>query len=171
MNPEVQRILDQAVASKSTPGIVAEIRDGGRTRFGRAGVSDTATGRKRQQHERFRIGSATKAFTATVVLKLVAEGKLSLDDTLDKWLPELFEDSRYQADEITVRQLLNQTSGVFSYSEDQEFFAKGVGEAWFEHRYDTFTPEHLVKIALKHPPTGAPGERFKYSNTNYILAA
>ncbi|MFI7452384.1 serine hydrolase domain-containing protein [Nonomuraea sp. NPDC049714] len=51
------------------------------------------------------------------------------------------------------------------------FFATGVGPEWFEHRNDTYTPRQLVKIALAHPPTGEPGQRFKYSNTNYILAA
>ncbi|GAA4069353.1 serine hydrolase domain-containing protein [Actinomadura miaoliensis] len=164
-------MLDQAVATKSAPGIVTELRDGQRAWFGSAGVSDTRTGRKRQQQERFRIGSATKAFTATVVLKLVAEGRLSLDDTLDTWLPGLFDGTGYDASKITIRQLLNQTSGIYAYTNDEEFFAKGKGEAWFEHRYETYTPQQLVKIALAHPPTGEPGEHFRYSNTNYILAA
>ncbi|MEV4107890.1 serine hydrolase domain-containing protein [Nonomuraea sp. NPDC049695] len=170
-NPGVQRVLDQAVASKIAPGIVTEIRDGHRSWFGSAGVSDTSTGRKRRQQERFRIGSASKAFTATVVLKLGAEGKLSLDDTVARWLPGLFDGSAYDADKITIRQLLNQTSGIYAYTNDEEFFAKGVGEEWFKHRYDTYTPEQLVKVALAHPPTGTPGQRFTYSNTNYILAA
>lgn len=170
-HPEVQRVLDRAVATKIAPGIVTEIRDGRRTWFGSAGVSDTKTGRKRHQNERFRVGSVSKAFTATVVLKLVAEGKLSLDDTLDRWLPGLFDGTAYEHGKITIRQLLNQTSGIYAYSDDEEFFKQGVGQEWFKHRYDTHTPEQLVKIALAHPPTGAPGERFKYSNTNYILAA
>jgi D-alanyl-D-alanine carboxypeptidase len=170
-HPEVQRVLDRAVATKIAPGIVTEIRDGRRTWFGSAGVSDTKTGRKRHQNERFRVGSASKAFTATVVLKLVAEGKLSLDDTLDRWLPGLFDGTAYEHGKITIRQLLNPTSGIYAYSDDEEFFKQGVGQEWFKHRYDTHTPEQLVKIALAHPPTGAPGERFKYSNTNYILAA
>ncbi|MGW0804817.1 serine hydrolase domain-containing protein [Nonomuraea sp. NPDC002799] len=171
VHPKVQRVLNQTVAAKLAPGMVAEIRDGGRSWFGSAGVSDTGTGRQRRQNERFRIGSASKAFTATVVLKLAAEGKLSLDDTLDKWLPGLFDGSAYQPGKITIRQLLNQTSGVYAYSDDEEFFATGVGAEWFKHRYDTYTPQQLVKIALAHPPTGEPGQRFKYSNTNYILAA
>ncbi|MFF5210019.1 serine hydrolase domain-containing protein [Streptosporangium sp. NPDC000396] len=170
-HPEVQRVLVQAVATKSAPGIVTEIRDGRSTWFGSAGASDTKTGRKRQQHERFRIGSASKAFTATVVLKLAAEGRLSLDDTLDRWLPGLFDGSAYDPGQITIRQLLNQTSGIYAYTNDEDFFARGVGAAWLKHRYDTHTPEQLVKVALAHPPTGAPGERFTYSNTNYILAA
>ncbi|MEV7099050.1 serine hydrolase domain-containing protein [Amycolatopsis sp. NPDC051045] len=67
--------------------------------------------------------------------------------------------------------MLNQTSGLFNYANDPEFFAKGVGSEWFEHRYDRYTPERLVEIAVAHPPHAAPGESFHYSNTNYILAA
>ncbi|MET8339151.1 serine hydrolase domain-containing protein [Streptosporangium canum] len=170
-HPKVQQVLDQTVAAKLAPGMVADIRDGRRSWFGSAGVSDTETGRKRQQNQRFRIGSASKAFTATVVLKLVAEGKLSLDDTLDRYLSGLFDGSAYKPDKITIRQLLNQTSGIYAYSDDEKFFATGVGAEWFKHRYATYTPQRLVKIALAHPPTGEPGQRFKYSNTNYILAA
>ncbi len=171
VHPQVQRVLDRTVAAKLAPGMVAEVRDGHRSWFGSAGVSDTGTGRQRRQNERFRIGSASKAFTATVVLKLAAEGKLSLDDPLDKWLPGLFDGSAYKPGKITIRQLLNQTSGIYAYTGDEEFFARGVGAEWFKHRYDTYTPRQLAKIALAHPPTGEPGQRFTYSNTNYILAA
>ncbi|MGW2223205.1 serine hydrolase domain-containing protein [Nonomuraea sp. NPDC001684] len=166
----VQQVLDRTVAAKLAPGMVADVRDGRRSWFGSAGVSDTGTGRERRQNERFRIGSASKAFTATVVLKLAAEGKLSLDDTLDRHLPGLFDGSAYDPGKITIRQLLNQTSGIFAYTDDEKFFGTG-GAEWFKHRFDTYTPEQLVKIALAHPPTGEPGRRFKYSNTNYILAA
>ncbi|MEV4571480.1 serine hydrolase domain-containing protein [Nonomuraea sp. NPDC049419] len=168
---KVQQLLDQTVAAKLAPGMVADIRDGRRSWFGSAGVSDTKTGRKRQQNQRFRIGSASKAFTATVVLKLVAEGKLRLDDPVGKHLPGLFDGSAYEPGKITVRQLLNQTSGIYAYSDDEKFFATGVGAEWFKHRYDTYTPQQLVKTALAHPPTGEPGQRFRYSNTNFILAA
>ncbi|WP_031157844.1 serine hydrolase domain-containing protein [Streptosporangium roseum] len=167
---EVQRVLDHAVAG-GTPGIITEIRDGSGKWFGSAGVADTETGRKRQQHEQFRIGSATKAFTATVVLELAAEHKLSLDDTVDKWLPGLVKGNGYDGREITIRQLLNHTSGIFNYGNDKEFFATGQGAAWFEHRYDTHTPEQLVKVALANPSYFEPGKGFGYSNTNYFLAA
>ncbi|MEV4218865.1 serine hydrolase domain-containing protein [Nonomuraea sp. NPDC049725] len=171
MIADVQRVLDRTVAAELAPGMVAEVRDGDRSWFGSAGVSDTATGRERRQDERFRIGSASKAFTATVVLKLVAEGRLSLDDTLDKHLPGLFDGSAYEPGRITIRQLLNQTSGLYAYSNDEKFFAKGVGAEWFQHRDDAYTPEQLVRIALAHPPVDEPGRRFGYSNTNYVLAA
>ncbi|MGW5345872.1 serine hydrolase [Streptomyces sp. HUAS TT3] len=167
----VQRALDDAVAKGGAPGIVAEVSDGPGGWFGSAGASDTATGQKRRQSEQFRIGSATKAFTAAVVLRLVAEGRLGLDDTVEQWLPGLVAGSGYDGREITLRQLLNHTSGVFNYGNDAEFFKKGVGAEWFRNRYATYTPEQLVRIGLAHPPLFAPGEAFLYSNTNYVLAA
>ncbi|MER5319437.1 serine hydrolase domain-containing protein [Streptosporangium roseum] len=170
-HPEVRRVLDSAVAKSGAPGIVAEIRDSHGKWFGAAGVSDTRTGRKRRPHERFRIGSATKAFTATVIAQLAAEGKLSLDDTVEEWLPGLVKGNGYDGTKITIRQLLNHTSGIFNYGNDEAFFAKGKGAAWFEHRYDTYTPEQLVKIGLANPPYFEPGKGFGYSNTNYFLAA
>ncbi|MDA0635538.1 serine hydrolase [Nonomuraea sp. MCN248] len=171
LHAQVQRALDQAVADGGVPGMVAEVRDPRGRWFGSAGVADTRTGRERQPNERFRIGSAAKPFTATVVLQLAAEGKLSLDDTVDTWLPGLVKGNDDDGGTITVRHLLNHTSGIFNYGNDEEEFAKFSGPAWLEHRYDTYTPEHLVKIGLRNPRSfEAPGDGFVYSNTGYILA-
>jgi D-alanyl-D-alanine carboxypeptidase len=167
----VQDALDRAVDTFRAPGIVAEGRDGGARWFGSAGVSDLDSGRPRRPYERFRIGSTTKAFTATVVLQLAGAHRLRLDDPVERWLPGLVQGNGYDGRSITIRQLLNHTSGIFAYTNDPAFFANGVGAAWFEHRYDRYTPEQLVRVALSHPPYGRPGERFTYSNTNYILAA
>lgn len=171
-NPEaVQRVLDDAVSSGVTPGIVTEIAKGDSRWFASAGKADISTGRERKPEELFRIGSAAKAFTAATTLKLVGEGVLSLDDTVEKWLPGLLDHSHYDGSKITLRQLLNQTSGIFNFSMDPEFYASGQGEAWYERRFKVFTPEELVRIALRHPPCNAPGEAFRYSNTQYYLAA
>lgn len=168
---EVQRVLDTAGTKYGAPGIAVEIRDRRGAWYGSAGAADTRTGRKRRPQERFRIGSTTKAFTATVVLQLAAERMLSLDDTVDTWLPGLIQGNGNDGSKITIRQLLNQTSGLFAYSNDPKFFTKGIGSAWFKHRYDSYTPTQLVEIALSNPPTAKPGERFAYSNTNFIVAA
>ncbi|SFI68392.1 D-alanyl-D-alanine carboxypeptidase [Streptosporangium canum] len=168
---QVQKALDQAVTDGGAPGMVAEVRDRRGRWFGSAGVADTRTGRERQPQDRFRIGSAAKPFTATVVLQLAAEGKLSLDDTVDKWLPGLVEGNDNDGGTITVRHLLNHTSGIFNYGNDKEEFAKFSGPAWLEHRYDAYPPEQLVKIGLRNPRSfEAPGDGFVYSNTGYILA-
>src|SRR4051812_25740226 len=166
----VQALLDRAV-STGAPGADALIQNGHQLWFGSAGVSDTATGRRRRPDERFRIGSTTKAFTATLVLQLVADHVLRLDDTVDRWLPGLVQGNGNDGRKITIRELLNHTSGLFAYTNDEAFFPQGVGAAWFQHRYDHHSPEELVRIALRHPPYGPPGQLFTYSNTDYILAA
>lgn len=155
---DLQTILDQAVADGGVPGILADVRDGSRTWFGTAG--------ERKQSDRFRIGSLTKAFTSTVVLQLDAEGELSLDDTVERRLPGLVPNGG----EITVRRLLNQTSGLFNYTMDEKLLARYVGPGFLKHRFDRVTPEELVKAAMAYPPAFAPGEGWGYSNTNFVLA-
>ncbi|MFE1875671.1 serine hydrolase domain-containing protein [Streptomyces sp. NPDC059496] len=167
----LQQVLDRAAAPGGAPGVVVDVRDGHGTWFGSAGVSDTGTGEERRPSERFRIGSTTKAFTAALVLQLAAEGRLGLDDTMEQWLPGMVAGNGYDGRAITIRQLLNHTSGIFNYGNDAQFFTKGIGAAWFQHRYDTYAPEQLIRIGLATPPSFAPGEAFLYSNTNYFLAA
>ncbi|MFC9426248.1 serine hydrolase domain-containing protein [Streptomyces sp. NPDC056987] len=155
-----QHVLDRAVREGEVPGIVAQIRDGGGHWFGTAGVADTRTRRARGHEDRFRIGSITKTFTATVLLQLVAEGQLALEDTVERWLPGVLTGNGHDGSTITVRQILNHTSGVFSHTRDQPALS----------RQESYTPEELVEIALSHPADFPAGKGWAYSNTNYILA-
>ncbi|GGK64844.1 D-alanyl-D-alanine carboxypeptidase [Sphaerisporangium melleum] len=139
---DIQRVLDRAVADGGGPGIVAELRDGHAVPwFGAAGVADMTTGRERRPGEHFRIGSLTKAFAGTVVLSLVAEGRLSLADTVAMWLPGVVEE-HLGADgtKITIRRLLNHTSGL---------------------------PDAI--LGQEPPSPEEPGGRFIYSKINYTL--
>ncbi|MFF0551840.1 serine hydrolase domain-containing protein [Streptomyces sp. NPDC004311] len=161
-----QRIMDRAVADGGLPGITAELRDARDPRAhwtGTAGVADTATGRERRPQDRFRIGSTTKTFTATLLLQLAAEHRLTLDDPVTTWIPEV-------PAGVTVRRLLNHTSGIPDYVTDPVIVSRSVGLPFLEHRFDGYRPEELVRIALSHPPLFAPGTSWSYSNTNYILA-
>src|SRR5690349_19960707 len=83
----LRRLLDRTVAEGGVPGIVAEVRDGRERWCGSAGAADTETGRERTPQDRFRIGSTTKTFVATVDLQLAAALMPCLDDTVDEWLP------------------------------------------------------------------------------------
>ncbi len=165
-----RRALKAAVAD-GVPGVTATARDGHRTWSRTEGVGDLRTGEPRSERDRYRVGSITKTFVATVVLQLEAEGRLSLDDTVDEWLPGVVEGNGNHGDRITLRQLLNHTSGLYNYTADEEFartyFAR---DGFLEHRYDTVTPRQLVAIATAHEPDFAPGTDWRYSNTNYILA-
>ncbi len=109
---------------------------------------------------RVRAGSLTKTFVATVVLQLAAERRLRLDDTVERWLPGLVPGG----DGITLRQLLNHTSGLFDVVEDEAFFRGVLTDPLRE-----YTPRQLVGIATAHPPVFAPGTGWGYSNTGYIL--
>ncbi|MFI9554812.1 serine hydrolase domain-containing protein [Nonomuraea endophytica] len=142
-------------------GVLAETGDGDRAR---AGVAVLGTTRKIPFNARFRVASGTKAFTATVLLQLAGEDRLHLDDSVSRWLPRL--DTR-----ITVRHLLQHTSGLFDYFRAPGSWPQLHTAAGFAtHRLRTYHPSELVTLALKHPLAFPPGTRWSYSNTNYILA-
>ncbi|ANS65283.1 alkaline d-peptidase [Streptomyces lincolnensis] len=161
----------QAVVKDGVPGVTLTAKDGRNVWSTTAGVGDLKTGKPRSADDRYRVGSITKTFVATVVLQLEAEGRLSLDDSVDKWLPGLVRGNGHDGRKVTLRQLLNHTSGIYNYTADETFgrtyFLK---DGFFEHRYDTQEPEELVAIAMAHKPDFAPGTSWNYSNTNYVLA-
>ncbi|QEV21080.1 serine hydrolase domain-containing protein [Streptomyces alboniger] len=163
--------MDAAVKS-GVPGVVGQAKDTYGTWKGTSGVGDLRTGRPRSADEHYRIGSITKTFVATVLLQLEAEGELSLDDKVDTWLPGVVRGNLHDGRHITLRQLLNHTSGVFNYRDDKEFVRTYMlKDAFFRTRYDTVTLDQHVKYAMANKRDFAPGTSWKYSNTNYSLAA
>ncbi len=154
-----QRELDNVVSASAVGGL-AEVRDGHRLWRGTSGVAEVGTTREVPVDGRFRAGSVTKTFIATVVLQLVDEGELRLEDTVEKWLPGVVPNG----DNITIRQLLNHTSGLYDFKDTltpPEILAG---------RWKTWTATEMLERALAEPPTvEPPGKAFDYSNTNYIL--
>lgn len=123
------------------------------------GTGDLATGAPVRTDQHLRIGSITKTFTATVVLQLVQEGKLSLDSPLADFRPDV-----PNAGHITVRQLLQMTSGLYNYSEDPGFNRR------LDQRPESrWSPQDLLDVAFHHPAYFPPGKGWHYSNTNYVL--
>ncbi|MFF2789349.1 serine hydrolase domain-containing protein [Streptomyces sp. NPDC058049] len=158
----VQQGLDALVRSDGLPAALASVQDvKGRARTYTAGVGDLATGAKVPDDGQVRVGSTTKTFTAVVVLQLVAEGKIGLDDKLDTHLPGLVRGEGIDGRGITVRQLLQHTSGIPDYE-------KEVGNAFLQRRY--LEPRDILDIALRKTADFAPGTSWAYSNTNYVLA-
>jgi D-alanyl-D-alanine carboxypeptidase len=156
--PALQQALDKVVAD-GVPGAIALRRDSGEEWHAASGVSDLTTKAPISARGRFRIGSITKSYVSTVVLQLVGEGRLTLDDTVERWLPGLVPNGAG----ITVRQLMNHTSGLYNYT-DGPFYLELLRDplkAW--------RPLQLVHLAVAHPPEFAPGTRWAYSNTNYIV--
>jgi D-alanyl-D-alanine carboxypeptidase len=156
-----------AIQQTGTVGVLAEVAGPGGTAYATTGLADSAAGASVRSGDEFRIGSETKTFVATVVLQLVAEGRLSLDDTVARWLPGVVSGNGNDGNTITVRELLQHTSGLYNYAVN---FPELASTAAFEaDRYTTYTPEQLVAIAMQHKPDFAPGSRWEYSDTNYIL--
>ncbi|XVU26392.1 serine hydrolase domain-containing protein [Actinoplanes sp. CA-054009] len=141
-------------------GVQALSRVGGDTDRARAGDAPA--------EGYFRMGSNTKTFTAVVVLQLAAERRLSLDDTVERWLPGVVSGNGNDGRRITIRQLLQHTSGLFNYTNDLDGLDSY--EGYLAHRLDHYDLADLAALAMKHEPVFAPGTSWDYSNTNYILA-
>ncbi|WP_350275115.1 serine hydrolase domain-containing protein [Kribbella sp. HUAS MG21] len=160
----VQQSLDKLATGNSFPGVLATVRErGGRARTYTAGVADLTTREPVRRDSRVRVGSNTKPFTATVVLQLVGEGKVGLDSPVEKYLPGLVRGAGIDGRKITVRQLLQHTSGIPDYDE-----ALADGYLKMQHTY--WEPREMVDVALRKKALFAPGAGWEYSNTNYILA-
>ncbi|MFC7534063.1 serine hydrolase domain-containing protein [Actinoplanes sp. GCM10030250] len=149
-------------------GVQALARTDGVTTRARAGVGDLDRGTPVPLGGYFRMGSNTKTFVSVVALQLVGEGKLSLDDTVDRWLPGVVAGNGNDGKAITVRQLLQHTSGISNYTNDLPGLNSYDG--FLAHRFEHHEPADLVALAMKHEPGFAPGTSWDYSNTNFILA-
>ncbi|MFE2106318.1 serine hydrolase domain-containing protein [Kitasatospora sp. NPDC059463] len=166
-----QQELRDLVDHGGMTAALAEIRIAGRSPWrGAAGTADLATGQPAGPDGRFRIGSVTKTFVSTVVLQLVGEGRLRLDDPVERHLPGVVPNGAA----ITVRQLLNHTSGLFNYTDDERFQIRSEADlqdfVYGTWRYRDYQPQQLAAVSAEHPPYFAPGQGWHYSNTNYVLA-
>ncbi|WNE99636.1 serine hydrolase [Streptomyces luomodiensis] len=171
---ELRREVARTLKDAGFIGITVEVRDGHRRIHARAGEAELNTGRPMPYGAHYRAASVTKSFVATVVLQLVAEGRLSLSDPVDRWLPGVVSGNGNDGRRITVRNLLQHTSGIhnYSYSDDTGDSA----EDFERTRFDHVSPEQVVAGAVKHqpdfPPASAddPEPDWNYSNPGYVLA-
>ncbi|MCA9969471.1 MAG: beta-lactamase family protein [Anaerolineales bacterium] len=128
------------------------------------GLSDLARGRDIQSKNHLRIGDITKTFVSTLVFQLIEEGHLGLDDTLDQHFAPDIVANIPNADQITIRQLLNMSSGIADYRSNPDFIAAITADPVAK-----WQPEDVLPYAYDLPPLQAPGAGYAYSNTNYIL--
>ncbi len=154
--PDVAR---QVLAS-GAPGYVARIDDGRHVAVTVAGPADTATARPLTGRDQFEVGSNTKTFMSTLALQLVDRGRLNLNSPVSRYLPGVVPNGRH----ITVRMLLNHTSGLFSYTADPDFFTE-----LDQDPQHVWTENEVLAVAFRHQPNFAPGTSWSYSNTNYTL--
>ena len=161
---DVQRSIEQLVREDRFPAALAGVRArNGSSRHYRAGVADIDEDRKPPMDGQVRIGSNTKTFVAVVVLQLVAEGKVDLDAPIETYLPGLLRGDGIDGRRITVRHLLQHTSGLPDYTDFLGADVSSVLDAYVE-------PRELLDVALAQQTSAVPGARHEYSNTNYIVA-
>lgn len=160
-------------------GVLAQRQDAdGHRTSARAGAVDREGSGPVPYGAYHRIGSSTKTFTSVVALQLVAEGRLTLTDTVERWLPGVVTGNGNDGTRITVRNLLQQTSGLPEYTD--VLYADPAdlsAEAYQERRFTGREPAELVALALTREPHWLPDPddpaaetRWAYSNTNYLLA-
>ncbi|MFE5893879.1 serine hydrolase domain-containing protein [Streptomyces sp. NPDC056462] len=158
---QLQKALD-AIVKAGAPGVVAEVSDADGVWRGHSGQTDLKKNKEPRNDGLFRIGSVTKTFVSTVVLQLVQEGRIKLDDSVERHLPGLVPNG----ENVTVRQLLNHRSGLHSFTDT---LWRGDLRGFYDTRFKTYTPDQLIADSNAHAPTFAPGTNGHYSNTNYIL--
>ncbi|MFI6213486.1 serine hydrolase domain-containing protein [Nocardia brasiliensis] len=161
----LQRDVD-AIVAVGTTGVQARTVDtaAGIDRVAVGGRADIAVAEPVSPDGYFRVGSLTKTMVATVVLMLAGEGRLGLDDAVARWLPDLLNGNGYDGNRITVRQLLQHTSGIRDAPLEMH-----TAEDYHRLRYQTRTPQQVVASAMAQAPDFAPGAGWSYSNTGYVL--
>ncbi len=161
----VQQLLDRKIAEYDIPGaVMAVMKRSGKAQVFVSGVASLSDNRPLTRKDKFRVGSNTKTFTAMTILQLAQEGRLSLDDSLAKWLPGIMPKYDNVSDKITIRHMLQHTSGIFSFTEDDNWVNN-----FLTNTYYRYEPDNLLSIANNHAPYDPPGVSFHYSNTNYVL--
>ena len=157
----IERLADSVLGNTHVPGMVVGVWIPSKNieHVFCKGISAIGNNAPMSQAMLFRIGSITKTFVTTVALQLVDEGRLNLDEKLSKYYPDITE-----SDKITVRMLMNMTSGICSYSESEQWLSD-----WHSNTLRKWTTDDLISYVKDKPLLFEPGASFHYSNTNIIL--
>ena len=156
---DLDAALKESFEESDAPGVVAAVQAPNFTWVRAMGVADRASGEPMTPEVHHRVGSVTKTFTATLLLKAANEGLLSLDDTIDQYIKGV-----PNGDKITLHQMSDMTSGIASYTEDDQWVKE-----WFSDPTRVWKPEEMARIGIKESPLFDPGSEWFYSNTNYVL--
>jgi len=155
----LQQVLDNNLVELELYGIQAALRAGDLYWQGESGFADSARETELKQNHIMRVGSVTKIFTAPLILKLAEEGEFDLDDRISDWFPKYA-----QAEQITIRQLLNHSSGIYNYTEN----------LWLSletalRPKKRWSPAEILEKTYDKEFYFKPGEGHYYSNTNYLI--
>ncbi|MEJ2622530.1 MAG: serine hydrolase [Candidatus Thiodiazotropha sp.] len=167
-NERIQDALEEAV-SKGLPAVSVRIKGRNIDFSGSAGVVDLSTMQEATEEHRFYVASVGKTFTAATMVQMAADGLINLDDTITRWLSEEITSRIPFSDQMTIRMLLNHTTGLFDFQNDSEdwdndfFYISGPTRHWQQTDALDFFLDKLLHFE--------PGTNYSYSNSNYILAA
>ena len=154
----VDSIANAAIAEKRTAGVSVAVVKNGRTIVAKGyGFADLENDVPATAATVYRIGSVTKQFTSAAIMRLMEQGKLSLDDTLQKFFPNF----PAQGNRVTVRHLLNHTSGIRSYT--------SLGPRWARVIRLDLAPDSMVALFANEPFDFKPGDAYRYNNSGYFL--
>lgn len=160
LSERLDAAAEEGFAAAAAPGAIVAVQSPKGLFLRAYGVADPATGEAMTTDLYHRIGSITKPFTAAMIMQLVADGSVSLDDPISRYVKGV-----QDGDEITLRMLADMTSGLTSYTRDPDWQA-----TYFSEPYRVWTPNQLVYISRGLDPQGfTPGTAFDYSNTNTVL--
>nr|WP_322652186.1 serine hydrolase domain-containing protein [Nostoc sp. CmiVER01] len=162
---QLQKVLNEIVVEQNIPGAVMYINTPKGSWIGASGVSSLSTKTRMKSTDGFSIASMSKTFMAVVVLKLVEQRKIELDQAIATYLPRDISPHIVNSDKITVRQLLNHTSGVAEYLDTKEFIQATAKRS----RSQPWTAREAIKYMYQEQPKANPGEKFIYTDCNYIL--
>jgi D-alanyl-D-alanine carboxypeptidase len=155
----LKQALDSAIAQTKAPGVIAGVWVGNRGWTAVRGSTVRGRTIRPTRSDHTRIGSVTKTFTGTLILKLVDRGKLRLDDTIDRWFPAV-----PLADQITISDLGTMSSGINTYTANQSIVNR-----YLTHPRTVWNPLTLIAGGVDLPRKFAPGQGFFYSNTNFVM--
>jgi len=157
---DLKAILQELVDAGYPGALAAKTDKDGNTVGATAGKGNLATGEAPPLDGEVRIGSNTKTFVAVVIMKMVEEGKVKLDEPIETYLPGIVKGQGVDGKKITVRQLLQHTSGLPDFGDGQlDYFAI---------RNDYVSPRDVLDGVLSRPAQFAPGAKFQYNNANYV---
>ena len=159
MGKALQQILDNKLEELELYGIQAAVRSGDFYWRGESGFADSDQKIELNQNHIMRVGSVTKFFTAPLILKLTEEDKFSLDDRLSNWFPEY-----PKAEQITIKQLLNHSSGIYNYTENLWLSLETALRS-----KKRWSPAEILEKTYDKELYFTPGEGHYYSNTNYLI--
>ena len=166
ISDSLQQILANCVELENIPGGIVAIhhRSNNWVWKGQQGVANVTTMQVADTTFHYRIGSISKNVLAATVLHLVEHNLLSLDDGIEMWLDPSITSQMPYSNQITIKQLLNHTSGLYSYTGDQSFLL-----ALLTNPDTSFSFIDIVDISLSHPPDFIPGTNWNYNNTGYVI--